>query len=271
MSPPFRNKQHQDSLWAGLMSGSLSVVATDHCAFTTEQKRYGVGDFTKIPNGTGGLEDRIADALDPWRAHGAADDERVRRGHVNEHRQDPELLPEKGCDPGRRGCRYRGLGPEKSKTITAGSQQSAIDYNVFEGKEVTGLPRFTLTRARLLSMMARSAPRKGTASSSSAGAGRDGEQGAVDLEGPDRADAGAADGHTGDRRVSRASRVESICCGVFVMRRHAPKRGTFAAWLLIIQPDAPGAMPVIEARGLDLTFQTADGPVQALRDVNLIR
>ena len=59
MSPPFRNKQHQDSLWNGLQSGSLSVVATDHCAFTTEQKRFGVGDFTKIPNGTGGLEDRL--------------------------------------------------------------------------------------------------------------------------------------------------------------------------------------------------------------------
>ena len=40
-------------------SGSLQVVATDHCAFTTEQKRFGVGDFTKIPNGTGGLEDRL--------------------------------------------------------------------------------------------------------------------------------------------------------------------------------------------------------------------
>ena len=60
MSPPFRDKKHQDSLWAGLQSGSLSVVATDHCAFTTEQKRYGVGDFTKIPNGTGGLEDRLS-------------------------------------------------------------------------------------------------------------------------------------------------------------------------------------------------------------------
>jgi dihydropyrimidinase len=34
-------------------------VATDHCAFTTEQKRFGLGDFTKIPNGTGGLEDRM--------------------------------------------------------------------------------------------------------------------------------------------------------------------------------------------------------------------
>ena len=39
--------------------------------------------------------------------------------------------------------------PAKSKTITAGNQQSAIDYNVFEGKEVTGLPRFTLTRGKV--------------------------------------------------------------------------------------------------------------------------
>ena len=59
MSPPFRNKQHQDSLWAGLQSGSLQVVATDHCAFTTAQKRSGIGNFAKIPNGTGGLEDRM--------------------------------------------------------------------------------------------------------------------------------------------------------------------------------------------------------------------
>ena len=59
MSPPFRDKVHQDSLWAGLQSGSLQVVATDHCAFTTEQKRIGFGDFRKIPNGTGGLEDRL--------------------------------------------------------------------------------------------------------------------------------------------------------------------------------------------------------------------
>ena len=59
MSPPFRAKEHQASLWAGLQSGSLSVVATDHCAFTGVQKRMGLGDFTKIPNGTGGLEDRM--------------------------------------------------------------------------------------------------------------------------------------------------------------------------------------------------------------------
>src|SRR5690606_8723761 len=59
MSPPFRDRRHQDSLWAGLSARSLSVVATDHCAFTTAQKRVGLGAFTRIPNGTGGLEDRL--------------------------------------------------------------------------------------------------------------------------------------------------------------------------------------------------------------------
>ena len=60
MSPPFRDKAHQDSLWAGLAAGSLQVVATDHCAFTTEQKRMGLKGFPSIPNGTGGLEERLA-------------------------------------------------------------------------------------------------------------------------------------------------------------------------------------------------------------------
>jgi dihydropyrimidinase len=60
MSPPFRPKKHQDSLWAGLQSGSLQVVATDHCSFTSEQKRLGAQATSRsIPNGTGGLEDRM--------------------------------------------------------------------------------------------------------------------------------------------------------------------------------------------------------------------
>ena len=58
MSPPFRNKKHQDSLWAGLASGSLSCVATDHCAFTTAQKLAGRDNFTAIPGGIPGVETR---------------------------------------------------------------------------------------------------------------------------------------------------------------------------------------------------------------------
>ena len=146
MSPPFRNKLHQDSLWAGLQSGSLSVVATDHCAFTTDQKRTGIGDFTKIPNGTGGLEDRMPML---W-THG-----------VNTGRLTPNefvavtstniakilnMYPKKGAVLVDSDADLVVWDPEAEKTISADSQQSSIDYNVFEGQHVKGLPRYTLTR-----------------------------------------------------------------------------------------------------------------------------
>ncbi len=146
MSPPFRNKLHQDSLWAGLQSGSLSVVATDHCAFTTAQKRTGLGDFTKIPNGTGGLEDRMPML---W-THG-----------VNTGRLTPNefvavtstniakilnMYPKKGAVLVGSDADLVVWDPQAEKVISAGAQQSSIDYNVFEGQHVKGLPRYTLTR-----------------------------------------------------------------------------------------------------------------------------
>jgi dihydropyrimidinase len=149
MSPPFRNKKHQNSLWAGLSSGSLSVVATDHCAFTTEQKRYGVGDFTKIPNGTGGLEDRMPML---W-THGVS----TGRLTVNEFvavtstniAKIMNCYPQKGAILVGADADIVVWDPNKEKTITAKTQQSSIDYNVFEGHHVKGLPRYTLSRGQV--------------------------------------------------------------------------------------------------------------------------
>ncbi|TCT09827.1 dihydropyrimidinase [Tepidamorphus gemmatus] len=146
MSPPFRNKQHQDSLWAGLQSGSLQVVATDHCAFTTAQKRFGVGDFTKIPNGTGGLEDRMPML---W-THGV----NTGRLTMNEFvavtstniAKILNIYPKKGAILPGADADIVVWDPAREKTISAKTQQSAIDYNVFEGKKVKGLPRYVLSR-----------------------------------------------------------------------------------------------------------------------------
>jgi len=62
MSPPIRprNLGHHEALWSGLANGMLDSVGTDHCPFTHEQKKMGVKDFTKIPNGAAGIEDRLA-------------------------------------------------------------------------------------------------------------------------------------------------------------------------------------------------------------------
>ena len=149
MSPPFRDKKHQESLWNGLMSGSLSVVATDHCAFTTEQKRNGVGDFTKIPNGTGGLEDRLPVL---W-THGVATGRLTPNEFVAVTSTNIAKIlncyPKKGAILVGSDADLVVWDPEKEKTIKAEDQQSSIDYNVFEGHKVKGLPRFTLTRGHV--------------------------------------------------------------------------------------------------------------------------
>ncbi|WP_309085242.1 dihydropyrimidinase [Chelativorans sp.] len=150
MSPPFRNKLHQDSLWAGLQAGSLQVVATDHCAFTTDQKRFGVGDFTKIPNGTGGLEDRMPLL---W-THGV----NTGRLTMNEFvavtstniAKILNMYPQKGAIVEGADADIVVWDPVAEKTITASAQQSAIDYNVFEGFKVKGLPRTVLSRGEVM-------------------------------------------------------------------------------------------------------------------------
>ena len=148
MSPPFRDAKHQDSLWAGLAAGSLQVVATDHCAFTTAQKQAGRGNFTKIPNGTGGLEDRLSLL---W-TYGVM----TGRLTMNEFvavtstniAQILNIYPRKGAIMVGSDADLVVWDPKAGKTIQAKTQKSAIDYNVFEGFKVTGLPRYTLSRGR---------------------------------------------------------------------------------------------------------------------------
>jgi len=149
MSPPFRNKLHQDSLWAGLAAGSLQVVATDHCAFTTEQKRFGIGDFTKIPNGTGGLEDRMSVLWSKGVSTGRLTMNEFVAATSTNIAKILNMYPRKGAVLEGADADLVVWDPERSKTIQAETQQSAIDYNVFEGIEVKGLPRFTLTRGQV--------------------------------------------------------------------------------------------------------------------------
>jgi dihydropyrimidinase len=149
MSPPFRNKQHQDSLWAGLASGTLSCVATDHCAFTTEQKRNGLNDFSKIPNGTGGLEDRLPVLWSQGVSTGRITMNEFVAVTSTNIAKILNCYPQKGAVLVGSDADLIVWDPKASKTIKAETQASAIDYNVFEGIEVTGLPRFVMSRGHV--------------------------------------------------------------------------------------------------------------------------
>jgi len=150
MSPPFRNKAHQDSLWAGLAAGSLQVVATDHCAFTTEQKRMGAGDFRRIPNGTGGLEDRLSVLWTKGVETGRLTPSEFVAATSTNIAQILNIYPQKGALVPGADADIVVWDPKLSKTISAASQKSIIDYNVFEGFEVRGLARYTLSRGEVV-------------------------------------------------------------------------------------------------------------------------
>ncbi len=150
MSPPFRDKAHQASLWAGLQSGSLQVVATDHAAFTTKQKRMGVQGFPSIPNGTGGLEDRMPVLWTEGVETGRLTPQEFVAVTSSNIAKILNVYPRKGAIVEGADADLVVWDPKLSKTISAASQKSIIDYSVFEGRKVTGLPRYTLSRGEVV-------------------------------------------------------------------------------------------------------------------------
>ncbi len=149
MSPPFRPKVHQESLWSGLVDGSLQVVATDHCAFKTRQKRMGAKDFTQIPNGTGGIEDRMAVLWTKGVSTGRLTMNEFVAVTSTNSAKIVSAWPRKGEIAEGSDADIVVWDPEATKVIRAAKQFSALDYNIFEGFKVKGLPRETILRGKV--------------------------------------------------------------------------------------------------------------------------
>jgi dihydropyrimidinase len=150
-TPPPRDKANQDVLWNAVRTDILSVVSTDHCAFLWDgQKTMGKDDFSKIPNGAPGLENR----LQMMHEFG------VRAGRISLNRM-VELLstnpaklfglyPRKGTIAVGSDADIVVFDPERKVTISASTHHSRSDYNLFEGTEVTGVPELVLLRGNVL-------------------------------------------------------------------------------------------------------------------------
>jgi dihydropyrimidinase len=150
-TPPPRAKENQDRLWDAVANDILSVVSTDHCAFLWDgQKTLGKDDFSKIPNGGPGLENRLQ----------MIHEFGVRAGRISLQRM-VELLstnpakyfglyPRKGTISVGSDADIVVFDPEKEVTISASSHHSKCDYNLYEGTEVTGSPEIVLLRGKVL-------------------------------------------------------------------------------------------------------------------------
>ncbi len=150
MSPPFRAREHQDALWRGLQSGNLQTTATDHCCFCAPQKAAGRGDFTKIPNGTGGVEDRMSVL---WH-HGVGKgrltpNEFVRVTSANAA-QIFNIYPRKGSVSVGADADLVVWDPNGTRKISAKTHHQKIDFNIFEGMSVRGIATHTLSQGKVV-------------------------------------------------------------------------------------------------------------------------
>ena len=157
-SPPFRKKSDQEALWNAVSANDLQVISTDHCDFWYEGgtdgrpagKELGKVDFSKIPNGVPGIEDRMMVLFSQG----------VRTGRMSLNRwielccANPAKLfgayPRKGVIAP--GCDADVViwDPEAKHTIRAATHHQRTDYNLYEGLEVTGMPAVVLRRGSIL-------------------------------------------------------------------------------------------------------------------------
>jgi dihydropyrimidinase len=150
-TPPPRAKENQEHLWHALHGDVLSVVSTDHCPFNwPEQKGHAGQEFQKVPNGGPGIENRL------HMLHEFG----VRTGRLSLNRfveltstnvaRSFGLYPRKGTIAPGSDADIVVWDPEKKLTISAKTHHSNVNYNLFEGTEVTGAPEVVLVRGQVI-------------------------------------------------------------------------------------------------------------------------
>ncbi len=150
MSPPFRPKGNQEFLWRGLQSGNLHTTATDHCTFCAAQKAAGKDDFAKIPNGCGGVEERLMVIWDEGVNTGRlTPSEFVAVTSANAAKLF-NIYPQKGSVSVGADADLVVWDPAGSKTLSAKTQHSKGDYNIFEGRTVKGVPSHTIAQGQVV-------------------------------------------------------------------------------------------------------------------------
>lgn len=150
MSPPFRAPQHQEALWRALQGGNLQTTATDHCCFCADQKAMGRADFTKIPNGTGGVEDRLAVIWDAGVNTGRLTMNEFVAVTSTNAAQIFNVYPRKGSVSVGADADVVVWDPEGTRTISAKTHHQNVDFSIFEGRTVRGIPSHTVSQGRIV-------------------------------------------------------------------------------------------------------------------------
>jgi dihydropyrimidinase len=150
MSPPLRKRIDNEALWRALSQGIIKTVGTDHCPFNLSQKRAGINDFRKIPNGAGGIEHR----LELMYTYGVLENEITVNQMVDLISTQPAkifgLYPLKGeIAIGSDGDLVI-WDPDLEKTISVKTQHQNCDNNIYEGMKTKGAAKYVIAGGRIV-------------------------------------------------------------------------------------------------------------------------
>jgi dihydropyrimidinase len=154
MTPALREKWNQDELWKGLKFGDLQSISTDHCPFCfKDQKTLGIDDFSKIPNGGPGVENRMSLVF-----NGGVNSGRISLNKFVELTSTAAaktfgLFPKKGTIAVSSDADIVIFDPNRKETISVDNScthHMRVDYNAYEGFEVTGFTETVLSRGKII-------------------------------------------------------------------------------------------------------------------------
>src|SRR5271168_1672285 len=150
-TPPLREKWHQEKLWQGLAKDDLQVVSTDHCPFCMkEQKELGKDDFTKIPNGGPGIEQRVSLVYSGAVHGGKFSASRCVQLVSTAPAKLFGLYPRKGTVAVGSDADLIVFDADEEQTISVKTHHMRVDYSMFEGTRVKGVTKTVLSRGRVI-------------------------------------------------------------------------------------------------------------------------
>jgi dihydropyrimidinase len=151
ISPPIRSKLDQEALWLAVADGTVDVISTDHCPFNTfGQKDKGLNDFTKIPNGAGGIENRLVLLY----TYGVLTKKISLQQFVTLTSSNAarvfELYPQKGVIKVGSDADLVIWNPNTKSVISVEAQLQKCDSNIYEGMAIAGRAEYTITKGKTL-------------------------------------------------------------------------------------------------------------------------
>lgn len=150
-SPALREPWHHDQLWQAIEHGWLQIVGSDHCGFNfKDQKEMGRGDFTQIPNGAPGVENRLAILYTYGVMTGKLSLQRMVDVFATAPAKFYGMHPRKGSITGGADADIVIFDPDYTGKISAETSKQGVDYNTYEGFEQKGRAEKVFLRGNLI-------------------------------------------------------------------------------------------------------------------------